>query len=72
MESAKSKFSSDIISDYSVSETTLEQVFISFAKHQREDANEAAAKDEPAARAKAVRSGARATFVVWFELTAWK
>ena len=39
MESAKSLFSTDIIGDYSVSETTLEQVFISFAKPEKDDAN---------------------------------
>ena len=32
MENAKDKFQA--VSDYSVSETTLEQVFISFARHQ--------------------------------------
>ena len=32
MENAKEKFPA--LSDYSVSETTLEQVFISFARHQ--------------------------------------
>jgi hypothetical protein len=38
MEGAKSLFAEDVLSDYSVSETTLEQVFISFAKYQRPDA----------------------------------
>ena len=33
MESAKNQFPA--VSDYSVSETTLEQVFLSFAKEQR-------------------------------------
>ena len=33
MEKAKAEFPA--VSDYSVSETTLEQVFISFARHQR-------------------------------------
>jgi hypothetical protein len=32
MEASKRQFSSGVIGDYSVSETTLEQVFISFAK----------------------------------------
>jgi len=40
MEGAKKLFIDDILSDYSVSETTLEEVFISFAKHQREDLNQ--------------------------------
>ena len=35
MEGAKALFDEDAISDYSVSETTLEQVFIAFAKSQR-------------------------------------
>jgi hypothetical protein len=38
MEGAKSLFVEDTISDYSVSETTLEQVFIAFAKYQRPSA----------------------------------
>ena len=37
MESAKSEF--PVLSDYSVSETTLEQVFLSFAKEQRKTGN---------------------------------
>ena len=38
MEKAKNEFSQ--LSDYSVSETTLEQVFLSFAKNQRRAPNE--------------------------------
>ena len=38
MEGAKALFDEDVISDYSVSETTLEQVFIAFAKYQRPSA----------------------------------
>ena len=37
MENAKEKFPA--LSDYSVSETTLEQVFISFARHQIKSSN---------------------------------
>lgn len=35
MEGAKQLFTDEIVTDYSVSETSLEEVFISFAQHQR-------------------------------------
>ena len=38
MEGVKREF--PCVEDYSVSETTLEQVFLSFAKHQRPDGEE--------------------------------
>lgn len=41
MEQAKSNLQ---IEDYSISQTSLEQVFLSFTKYQREEAHKAAAK----------------------------
>lgn len=38
MEKLKQEMSS-VVEDYSVSETTLEQVFLSFAKHQRPESD---------------------------------
>jgi len=40
MEGAKQLFPEEVVTDYSVSETSLEEVFISFAKHQRLETSE--------------------------------
>ena len=56
MEKLKLEMPVSVIEDYSVSETTLEQVFLSFAKHQRPESDKEAAEAAEAAAARAEAS----------------